>query len=351
MNEKELSTLVKKTKVLINCVGPYNRYSTPVIEACAATGTHYVDVTGETPWLASLLPKIDEKAKASGAILAPEVGFESLPTDILAYLVASHFRQKYNADTKHVTTCIYRLKSGGFSGGTLATAMSLLEEYPIISLLKTMGNPYVLCPTPPKNPTPTFRPVTSHIFGSFKVPELGILTTSPGARPNIAIAHRSASLLPSIYGPSLRVEEYIRVPSRFIGAAAHLVTNIFSILLIIPPIRWLVKRIITQPGFGPSDGSNQNSELDFRALGVAVDPQSGKERKAVARLTYDKDIYYLSGALLVETAMAILADGEKVKEKFGGGGMVTSACLAETTGLIQRLRGAGFGLEVEDAES
>ena len=322
-----------------------------MIEACATTGTHYVDVTGETPWLASLLPNIDKKAKASGAILAPEVGFESLPTDINAYLLASHFRQKYNADTKHITSCIYRLKSGGFSGGTIATAISLIEEYPLASLLKTLGNPYVLCPTPPKNPTPSLRPLSYRILGSFSVPELGILTISPGARPNIAIAHRSASVLPAIYGPSFRVEEYIRVPSRFIGAAFHLLLNTVPILLTIPPFRWFVKRMITQPGFGPSDDSNQNSELDFRALGVAVDPQSGKERKAVARLTYDKHIYYLSGALLVETAMAILADEEKVKERFGGGGMVTSACLAETTGLIERLRKAGFGLEVEDIDS
>ena len=45
----ELTSLAKKTRVLINAVGPYHLYSTPVVQACAEGGTHYVDATGETP--------------------------------------------------------------------------------------------------------------------------------------------------------------------------------------------------------------------------------------------------------------------------------------------------------------
>lgn len=43
LNKEELDPLVKRTKVVINCVGPYYLYSTPVVEACAINGTHYVD--------------------------------------------------------------------------------------------------------------------------------------------------------------------------------------------------------------------------------------------------------------------------------------------------------------------
>ena len=43
LNKAELDELAQKTKLIINCVGPYNLYSTPVVEACAAHGTHYVD--------------------------------------------------------------------------------------------------------------------------------------------------------------------------------------------------------------------------------------------------------------------------------------------------------------------
>lgn len=45
-NDAELKTLACKTKVVINCVGPYRKHSTPVVKACAENGTHYVDVYG-----------------------------------------------------------------------------------------------------------------------------------------------------------------------------------------------------------------------------------------------------------------------------------------------------------------
>lgn len=44
LNKVELDDLAKKTKVLLNTVGPYHLYSTPVVEACATNGTHYLDV-------------------------------------------------------------------------------------------------------------------------------------------------------------------------------------------------------------------------------------------------------------------------------------------------------------------
>lgn len=45
LNKSELDALAKRTRLIINCVGPYHLYSTPVVEACAENGTHYVDVS------------------------------------------------------------------------------------------------------------------------------------------------------------------------------------------------------------------------------------------------------------------------------------------------------------------
>ena len=44
LNSTELNELAQKTRLVINCVGPYHLYSTPVVVACAVNGTHYVDV-------------------------------------------------------------------------------------------------------------------------------------------------------------------------------------------------------------------------------------------------------------------------------------------------------------------
>lgn len=69
LDPRELDVLVKKTKVLINAVGPYHVYSEPVVRACAENGTHYIDCTGEVPWVRRMLLKYDEAARKSGAIV------------------------------------------------------------------------------------------------------------------------------------------------------------------------------------------------------------------------------------------------------------------------------------------
>lgn len=89
MRPDELNALAKRTRLIINCVGPYHLYSTPVVEACATNGTHYVDVyvsllcgsrqlpltffrdrTGETPWVRKILHQYHTTAEKNGAIVS-----------------------------------------------------------------------------------------------------------------------------------------------------------------------------------------------------------------------------------------------------------------------------------------
>lgn len=44
LDPSDLNELAKKTKLIINTVGPYHLYGTPVVEACVSNGTHYLDV-------------------------------------------------------------------------------------------------------------------------------------------------------------------------------------------------------------------------------------------------------------------------------------------------------------------
>ena len=45
-----LQDMAKRTVVVLNCAGPYAKYSSKVVQACATVGTDYVDITGETAW-------------------------------------------------------------------------------------------------------------------------------------------------------------------------------------------------------------------------------------------------------------------------------------------------------------
>lgn len=39
----DLNQLVAKTRVVVNTIGPFSRFSSPIVEACAKHGIHYVD--------------------------------------------------------------------------------------------------------------------------------------------------------------------------------------------------------------------------------------------------------------------------------------------------------------------
>ena len=46
-----MAALAQRTKVVCTTVGPYAKYGSEVVAACAAHGTHYCDLTGEVPWM------------------------------------------------------------------------------------------------------------------------------------------------------------------------------------------------------------------------------------------------------------------------------------------------------------
>ncbi|EWZ86509.1 hypothetical protein FOWG_10077 [Fusarium oxysporum f. sp. lycopersici MN25] len=66
---QSLTSLIKRTQVIVSTVGPFMKYGTPVIEACARNVTHYVDCSAEIPWHKEMIERFDTIAKASGAIV------------------------------------------------------------------------------------------------------------------------------------------------------------------------------------------------------------------------------------------------------------------------------------------
>jgi short subunit dehydrogenase-like uncharacterized protein len=69
--------------VVLNCAGPFHRTYRQLFDACLATGTHYLDITGESV-VVEAAAAADEVAKAADVMLLPAVGFDAVPTDCLA---------------------------------------------------------------------------------------------------------------------------------------------------------------------------------------------------------------------------------------------------------------------------
>lgn len=69
--------------VVAHCAGPFSATSRPMIDGCLATGTHYVDITGEIAVFEEAHAR-DEAARSAGIVVCPGVGFDVIPTDCVA---------------------------------------------------------------------------------------------------------------------------------------------------------------------------------------------------------------------------------------------------------------------------
>ena len=67
---EDLNELARKTKVILTTVGPYHIYGENAIRACATHGTHYLDVTGESPWTIEMIAKYQDQARSTGAVVS-----------------------------------------------------------------------------------------------------------------------------------------------------------------------------------------------------------------------------------------------------------------------------------------
>lgn len=79
--------------VVLNTAGPFEKFGTPVIKACAALGTSYCDISGEVHWAKEMEEKYGKASSHSGALIIPMCGFDSIPADIGTFMVVLYMAE------------------------------------------------------------------------------------------------------------------------------------------------------------------------------------------------------------------------------------------------------------------
>ncbi|OQU99242.1 hypothetical protein CLAIMM_04905 isoform 1 [Cladophialophora immunda] len=298
----------------------------------------------------------EDTAKRTGAIMIPEVGVESAPSDLVAYIATRLVRKVWDCGVMDMVASVHELKSSGPSGGTLATGLGLADYYPAKVMKQCMSDPFVLSPSHlrpftkdtiyPRNPEPNTyeRTGLQKLMGVWKYPRLGHLTTSITAKPNVAIVHRSAGLTPYFYGFNFTYEEYMAVASPVAGVLIHVAVVILALLLAFPPTRAILKLFSSyKPGSGPTKESTKGDVLELRAVAVA-EQLAKNPRKALAHFRFEGGMYALTALLMSEAAMVILTKEEEIKKNHGAG-FLTPSCLGDN--YLERLENAGVKIGVQ----
>lgn len=83
-----LRHLLGDCAVVIDCAGPFVRMGEPVVRAAVETGTHYLDTTGEQPYIRFVHERFGDAARAAEVAVVPAMGFDYVPGDLIAHLAA-----------------------------------------------------------------------------------------------------------------------------------------------------------------------------------------------------------------------------------------------------------------------
>ncbi|KAI4465927.1 hypothetical protein MML48_3g00014141 [Holotrichia oblita] len=132
VNDSEsLVKMASKAKVVINMIGPYRFYGEPIVKACLATSTHYLDVTGEPEFMEKIQLYYHEEAFKKQIYLISSCGMDSIPCDMGAIFMMKNFKGTLNS----IEAFIHMTEEGGSHPGptlnyaTWASAVHGLANY------------------------------------------------------------------------------------------------------------------------------------------------------------------------------------------------------------------------------
>ncbi len=334
-----LAELAARTTAVATTVGPYRQYGMELVEACAAAGTHYADLTGETLFMNETVERFDAPAKASGARIVHSCGFDSIPSDIGVLVL--HEAAGELTDT----TLVVRRIRGGVSGGTIASLKGMIDDVKRDrSLAKVMGDPYALSPDRAAEPELGDE---ADLRGAEHSEELDTwFGPFVMATVNTRVVRRSNALTDWAYGRRFRYREVMDFGSGIVGRAKALGAGggmaALTAGLALPPSRYALDRVLPGPGSGPKD------ELVREGFFVIeIHARTPASERWVCRVEAQGDPGYGATAVMLgQSALCLARDGERLPDRAG----VLTPATAMGTVLADRLRAAGQTFDVSRAD-
>ena len=309
-----LRVVAESARVVISTVGPYILYGEPIVAACAAAGTDYIDLTGEPEFVDLMWLRYHDQAQRSGARLIHCCGFDSIPHDLGAFFTV----QRLPEDTPLRVNGFVRV-GASFSGGTYHTAINAFARarYAARNAVERRR----LEPRPPDRRIKGIvgRPHRDADAGGWVMP-------LPTIDPQIVL--RSARALRR-YGPDFGYGHYL-VQKRLAtltglagGAAAAMA------LAQLPPARRLLLSLHSS-GEGPTPEQREKSWFRVRFVG------EGGGQRVVTEVSGGDPGYGETAKMLGESALCLVHD----ELPDASGQLTTAVALGQP--LLERLQRAGI---------
>jgi short subunit dehydrogenase-like uncharacterized protein len=314
-----LKEVAGAAKVVVTTVGPYALYGEPLVAACAAAGTDYVDLTGEPEFVDRMWLGYHHKARESGARLVHCCGFDSIPHDLGAY-----FTIKQLPEGVPLTVNGYVRTGAKFSGGTFVSAINGFGRARQTVSVARQRRQAEERPSGRKIHSASPRPRRDEELGGWVVP----LPTIDGS-----IVRRSAASLER-YGPDFTYGH--NAVAKHLASVAATAGGVGTALLLaqLSPTRNLLLKAFPSPGEGPSE--EVRAESWFKIVFVG----EGGGKRVVTEVSGGDPGYGETSKMLAESGLCLAFD-----ELPESAGQVTTAA-AMGDALQSRLQTAGIAFQL-----
>ncbi|HEX3241505.1 MAG TPA: saccharopine dehydrogenase NADP-binding domain-containing protein [Solirubrobacterales bacterium] len=345
-----LAAMAARTRVVLNLVGPYTLHGTPVIEACIENGAHYMDLTGEIPFVRRTIDAFHERAAEAGVKIVEVSGFEALPPDLSVLLAAETARERWGEELVEADAVVTTEQPSGRIG-----AGDIISGGTLQSLAEALGGEGAGEVTDPAAliPDPDFAAEVRRASPISLAPRASargdaIAPMSPAAFINPAVIQRTAHLLaadaPFRYREGMAIPgSAATLPLRYAAAGAlGGVQASFTLLTRAQPgfrqrAASLLRRLLPSSGFGPT-----GARLDDWSWQLAVDARTAGDHFVRVDLDADGHPGYLTTARMLGEAGLLLSEEGATPER---GGCLTPA-VALGTGSLDRFELAGMRFSV-----
>jgi short subunit dehydrogenase-like uncharacterized protein len=315
-DEASLLRMTEQTQVLLTTVGPFIDYGEPVVRACVAQGTDYVDSTGEPAFVALLLERYAQSAEQRGVRIVSCCGFDSIPADLGAF-----FTVRELPNDQPIALAGYMASQAAFSGGTMRSAIKALGSLP-----SARGSD-----VPTARSGARVRVVEAKVE---KKPELGGWM-APLPTIDAAVVTRSAARLDR-YGPDFTYAHHAVIGSLLRLIIGMLVVGSGILLARLGAVRALLLKLAPKSGSGPSEAQIQRSWFKLHLVA-----QSGG-RVIHTQVSGGDPGYGETSKMLAESALCLALDRASLPQFCG----VLTPAVAMGDLLLARLQRAGLSFRV-----
>jgi len=347
-DEDSLLAMCARADVVINCTGPFRFYGPPVVKACIAQATNYVDITGEPEFMEKMELEYDEAARDARVHIVSAAGFDSVPAD-----EGFVFTKEQFGHCAYAESFLSLDSSAGFAGHAttfecvvhgLGSAKELKEVRAALAEKRPRGVPFA-----------GKKLKVQDLYSEPRIEGGAYVSKFPGA--DASVVKRSELFRSAASGePQSQYGAYIVIGNLWNAARLGFHQKVIETAI---SFDFGKKHVLEHPGFwtagvfshdGPSEEqmAKTSFSMTFHASGFTKESAAAGEIsgtpdvKVVTRVSGPEPGYVATPIFVVAAALTCIEDHKKM----GPGGVKTPSMAFKGTGYRQKLIKRGIKFEV-----